>query len=109
MESYSLFIAAAAADFIRFVKLLIKMYQAGSTPKILNGFVCSRQRSVSINFLKWADGRRNGDQKQCFVFCSSPPSASGDWPALAANYTMSPTMLKLEKLAIVCLRPIPNF
>lgn len=67
----------AAADFIRFVKLLIKMYQTRNTPKIPNGFVCSRQCSVSINFLKWADGRRNGDQIQCSVFRSSRPSASG--------------------------------
>lgn len=70
MKRYLPFITTTTADVIRFVKLLIKMYQAGSTPKIPNGFVCSRQqRSVSINFLKWVDAR-SGDQKQCAVFRS---------------------------------------
>lgn len=39
MKSYLTFITRGATDVTRFVKVLIKMYQAGSSLKIRNGFV----------------------------------------------------------------------
>lgn len=63
------------SDIIRSLKLLIKMYEAGHS-KIPNGFVCSRQRSMSINFLKWVDEHPSGEGKQWSVF-RTRLSASG--------------------------------
>lgn len=72
-------------------KLLIKMYQAQREVwRVEKVLFVSRLRSVSINFLKWADGRRSGEWKQWPYFVV-------DARRRPANNIAWPRSLKLEK------------